>query len=163
MDIAFVDTAFFRDVAPRRSDSVFEFVDVGGENDEFSREDVVYSGAIVGVEFCGFVGDVGRPASPGWRDKAASGSMAALDMSKGDKEQDRLDALKDVLGDFIKGNGKLKGRYDDAIGIVSFASYPDSDCPLTLDHVTLMQLVNDISIVTDREESGTAIGDALGL
>ena len=73
-----------------------------------------------------------------------SGSMAALDMSKGDKEQDRLDALKDVLGDFIKGNGKLKGRYDDAIGIVSFASYPDS-------------------IVTDREESGTAIGDALGL
>ena len=79
-----------------------------------------------------------------------SGSMAALDMSKGDKEQDRLDALKDVLGDFIKGNGKLKGRYDDAIGIVSFASYPDSDCPLTLDHVTLMQLVNDISIVTDR-------------
>lgn len=92
-----------------------------------------------------------------------SGSMAALDMSKGDKEQDRLEALKDVLGDFIKGNGKLKGRYDDAIGIVSFASYPDSDCPLTLDHVTLMQLVNDISIVTDREESGTAIGDALGL
>ena len=66
-------------------------------------------------------------------------------------------------GGFIKGNGKLKGRYDDAIGIVSFASYPDSDCPLTLDHVTLMQLVNDISIVTDREESGTAIGDALGL
>ena len=92
-----------------------------------------------------------------------SGSMAALDMSKGDKEQDRLDALKDVLGDFIKGNGKLKGRYDDAIGIVSFASYPDSDCPLTLDNVTLMQLVDDISIVTDREESGTAIGDALGL
>ena len=72
MDIAFVDTAFFRDVAPRGSDSVFEFVDVGGEDDEFSREDVVYSGAIVGVEFCGFVGDVGGPASPGWRDKAAS-------------------------------------------------------------------------------------------
>ena len=92
-----------------------------------------------------------------------SGSMAALDMSKNDKEQDRLDALKDVLGEFIKGNGKLKGRYDDAIGIVSFASFPDSDCPLTLDHVTLMQLIGDLSIVTDREESGTAIGDALGL
>ena len=92
-----------------------------------------------------------------------SGSMAALDMSKGDKEQDRLDALKDVLGDFIKGNGKLKGRYDDAIGIVSFASYPDSDCPLTLEHVTVMQVVDGVSIVTGREESGTAIGDALGL
>lgn len=92
-----------------------------------------------------------------------SGSMAALDMSKGDREQDRLEALKDVLGEFIEGNDKLRGRGDDAIGIVSFASYPDSDCPLTLDHVTLMQLVEDISIVTDREESGTAIGDALGL
>lgn len=93
-----------------------------------------------------------------------SGSMAALDMSTKDKEEDRLEALKDVLREFIKGNGgTLKGRYDDAIGVVSFASFPDSDCPLTLDHVTLMQLIEDLQIVSDRNESGTAIGDALGL
>lgn len=93
-----------------------------------------------------------------------SGSMAALDMSKKDKEQDRLEALKDVLSQFIKGNDDtLKGRYNDAIGMVSFASFPDSDCPLTLDHITLVQLINDLEIVTDRNESGTAIGDAIGL
>ena len=92
-----------------------------------------------------------------------SGSMQALDMSKDDKEQDRLTALKEVLGEFVKGNHKnLKGRPDDAIGVVSFGSFPDSDCPLTLDHLTLMQIVQDIEIA-EQSESGTAIGDALGL
>ena len=92
-----------------------------------------------------------------------SGSMAALDMSKKDEEQDRLEALKDVLQEFVNGNGStLKGRMHDSIGLVSFGSFPDSDCPLTLDHVTLMQLVKDLEIA-DGDESGTAIGDALGL
>ncbi len=92
-----------------------------------------------------------------------SGSMEALDMSKDDKELNRLEALKDVLSEFVRGNGSsLKGRYDDSIGLVSFASFPDSDCPLTLDHITLMQLVDELQIA-DRDESGTAIGDALGL
>ena len=99
-----------------------------------------------------------------------SGSMFALDMSKEDEdgniieEQDRLEALKDVLHEFIKGNGDtLKGRVNDSIGLVSFGTYPDSDCPLTLDHVTLLQLIDDVQIVTERNESGTAMGDAIGL
>ena len=50
---------------------------------------------------------------------------------------------------------------DLSIGVVSFATYPDSDCPLTLDHITLMQLINDIQI--DYEESSTSMGDAIGL
>jgi len=93
-----------------------------------------------------------------------SGSMAALDMSRNDKEQDRLEAVKEVLADFVRGNGKnLGGRPDDSMGIVSFAAYPDSDCPLTLDHVTLMELIKDLEIVTSREESSTSIGDAIAL
>ena len=99
-----------------------------------------------------------------------SGSMVALDMSKKDEngniieEQDRLEALKDVLHDFIKGNGStLKGRYNDSIGLVSFGTYPDSDCPLTLDHVTLLQLIDDVQIMTNNSESGTSMGDAIGL
>ncbi|MBQ1927326.1 MAG: VWA domain-containing protein [Proteobacteria bacterium] len=92
-----------------------------------------------------------------------SGSMEALDMSREDKEQNRLEALKEVLDDFINGNGStLRGRPDDAIGLVSFALYPDSDCPLTLDHLTLMELIRDVQIA-DRDESATAIGDAIGL
>ena len=92
-----------------------------------------------------------------------SGSMAALDMSTDDKEQDRLEAVKDVVKDFIEGDGgALGGRPDDSIGLVSFGTYSDSDCPLTLDHVTLMQLVRDLEIAAN-DESGTAIGDAIGL
>ena len=93
-----------------------------------------------------------------------SGSMEALDMSPAENvEQNRLDAVKDVVSDFVNGNGStLSGRRDDSIGLISFASFPDSDCPLTLDHITLMQLVKDLDIADDNE-SGTAIGDALGL
>lgn len=91
-----------------------------------------------------------------------SGSMAALDMSKDGKEEDRLEAVKDVLHEFIRGNGKnLKGRPNDSIGVVSFATYPDSDCPLTLDHVTLMSLIDSVQM--NDEESSTSMGDAIGL
>lgn len=93
-----------------------------------------------------------------------SGSMAALDMSTKDKEQDRLEAIKNIFVQFVQGDQKnLRGRPDDAVGIVSFASYPDSDCPLTLDHASLINIAKNLEIVTDQNESGTAIGDALGL
>ena len=93
-----------------------------------------------------------------------SGSMAALDMSKENKEQTRLEAVQEVVRDFIKGNGStLRGRFDDAIGMVSFATYPDSDCPLTLDHLTLLEIVKELQIVTSQEESSTSIGDAIAL
>ena len=92
-----------------------------------------------------------------------SGSMEALDMSTDEKEMNRLDAIKGVLNEFVRGNGKaLEGRYDDAIGLISFGTFPDSDCPVTLDHISLMQIVNDIEIAQDNE-SRTAIGDALSL
>lgn len=91
-----------------------------------------------------------------------SGSMAALDMAKDGQDQDRLEAVKDVLHDFIRGDGKnLKGRPDDSIGLVSFATYPDSDCPLTLDHITLMSLIDNVQM--NQEESSTSMGDAIGL
>ncbi|MFA5625316.1 MAG: VWA domain-containing protein [Bradymonadales bacterium] len=93
-----------------------------------------------------------------------SGSMAALDMSTKNQELDRLEAVKNIFVQFVRGDGKkLRGRPDDAIGIVSFASYPDSDCPLTLDHISVVNIAKNLEIVTDRNESGTAIGDALGL
>ena len=91
-----------------------------------------------------------------------SGSMDALDMSKDDKsEQTRLEATKDVITTFIKGDGKeLKGRPDDAIGLISFGTYPDSDCPLTLDHITLLEIVKEVQI---DDDGMTNIGDALAL
>ncbi|MBM3225230.1 MAG: VWA domain-containing protein, partial [Candidatus Tectomicrobia bacterium] len=44
-----------------------------------------------------------------------------------------------------------------------FARYPDSLCPLTLDHDTLLALLDQVEIVTLPEEDGTAIGEGMAL
>lgn len=93
-----------------------------------------------------------------------SSSMSALDLSKGDKERTRLGAVKDVFKEFVAGDGgTLAGRLDDAIGIVSFAGFADTRCPLTLDHNILAEIADQLKIVTVRREDGTAVGDGLGL
>jgi len=92
-----------------------------------------------------------------------SGSMRALDMSTPKRERTRLDAVKDVFLDFVNPGGKLPGRPDDAIGLISFAGYADSRAPLTLDHANLSVAAKNLHIVTERSEDGTAIGDALVL
>ncbi len=93
-----------------------------------------------------------------------SGSMAALDMSTEQLERTRLDAVKEIFIDFVQGtDGGLSGRPDDAIGLISFARYADTSCPLTLDHASLVSIARDLEIVRSRAEDGTALGDALGL
>ncbi|MSP15556.1 MAG: VWA domain-containing protein [Myxococcales bacterium] len=92
-----------------------------------------------------------------------SGSMQALDLSEPDEERTRLDATKRVFSDFVGGKGGLRGRPDDAIGVVSFARYADTRSPLTLDHDSLARVVESLTLVTDRSEDGTAIGEGLGL
>lgn len=92
-----------------------------------------------------------------------SGSMRALDLSKGDEEQTRLDAVKQVFETFVHGGGDMRGRPNDAIGVVAFARYADTACPLTLDHSNLTTVARGLAIVTERSEDGTAMGDALGL
>lgn len=92
-----------------------------------------------------------------------SGSMDFLDMSTDEKEMTRLDAVKEVLNEFVRGNGdSLPGRYNDSIGLISYGTFPDSDCPITLDHISLMQIVKDIQLAQDYE-GNTAMGDALAL
>lgn len=92
-----------------------------------------------------------------------SGSMAALDLSTDDRERTRLEAVQDVFEQFVLGGAGLPGRPDDAIGVVSFARYADTACPLTLDHTNVTAVARGLEIVTARPEDGTAIGDALGL
>ena len=92
-----------------------------------------------------------------------SGSMQALDLSDKDRERTRLDAVKEVLADFVKGGRGLPGRPDDLVGIVSFAGYADTRCPLTLDHENLLLAASQLQLATRPEEDGTAIGDGLGL
>ena len=92
-----------------------------------------------------------------------SGSMQALDLSTPDNEQTRLDAVKEVFAEFVLGSDNLPGRPNDAIGLVQFAGFADTSAPLTLDHDNLAGIAADLEINVDRRESGTAIGDAIGL
>jgi len=104
-----------------------------------------------------------------------SSSMQARDFVRGDTSIDRLEVVKAtfrrfVTGRFVTGAGAGlltgatgEGRPDDLVGLVAFARYADGVCPLTLDHGNLLTILNDLEIVTQREEDGTAIGDGLAL
>lgn len=94
-----------------------------------------------------------------------SGSMQARDLVKDDYSVDRLTVVKEVFREFVLGEGESagRGRPDDTIGLIAFAGYADSLCPLTLDHGNLTTMVDDLEIVTRRDEDGTAIGDGLAL
>lgn len=91
-----------------------------------------------------------------------SGSMNDNDLAF---DRTRLDVVKDVVRDFVMGNPEreLPGRENDLIGVIRFARFADSVCPLTLDHEHVMRVLDDVEIVTERSEDGTAIGDGLGL
>ncbi len=92
-----------------------------------------------------------------------SGSMDARDLRPDDTSVNRLDVVKAVFRRFVLGDGEAGGRPDDMIGLVAFARYADGLCPLTLDHGNLVNIVDDLGIVTRREEDGTALGEGLGL
>lgn len=93
-----------------------------------------------------------------------SGSMRALDLSEKNRELTRLDAVKRVFEQFVIGGGSsgLKGRHDDAIGLVAFASYAETRSPLTLDHSNLVAAARALDFASD-EESQTRIGNGLAL
>lgn len=92
-----------------------------------------------------------------------SGSMAA-EMAFGRERLNRLEVVKRVFEEFVAGNGKdLPGRPNDLIGLISFARYADTICPLTLGHGALSRFLEDVHLVTRKSEDGTSIGDALAL
>lgn len=76
----------------------------------------------------------------------------------------RLEVAKRVLELFVQGDGEsLLGRSDDLIGIISFARYADTICPLTLSHEAVVHLARNLSINDRPNEDGTAYGDATAL
>jgi len=92
-----------------------------------------------------------------------SGSMGA-EMEFDGHQMNRLDVVKEVFKNFALGDGKdLPGRPNDLIGMIAFARYPDTICPLTLAHGALSPFLDTIKLVQIRSEDGTAIGDALAL
>ena len=92
-----------------------------------------------------------------------SGSMGQELIYEGLK-LNRLEAVKRIFKEFILGNGKeLEGRPNDLIGMVTFARYADTACPLTLSHGALDRFIENVHLVVRKNEDGTAIGDGLAL
>ena len=83
--------------------------------------------------------------------------VLAMDVSTSmlarDFEPDRISAAKDIAIEFIA------QRPSDRTGIVVFAGESYTQCPLTTDRPTLINLMKDVQ--TDLIEDGTAIGNGL--
>ncbi len=98
-----------------------------------------------------------------------SASMSDLDLSPPNERLSRLDVVKNVFRRFVSGDDKLPGRPNDLIGMIRFARYADSVCPLTLDRSALIEVLDETTIALDRlgrpkeESNNTAIGDGLAL
>lgn len=94
-----------------------------------------------------------------------SGSMGA-EMTFRGQRMNRLEVVKKVFEEFVMGNeDELEGRPNDLIGMVTFARYADTVCPLTLAHGALPRFLESVKLVEgDRNpEQGTAVGDGLAL
>ena len=95
-----------------------------------------------------------------------SGSMAEPDFTWEGKPASRLDAVKKVLRLFVAGgqdaDGRtLIGRSNDVIGLVTFATWPETRCPPTLSHRALLESLDHVQPWTVPTESRTNIGDAI--
>jgi Ca-activated chloride channel homolog len=84
-----------------------------------------------------------------------SASMQALDFSTTSKKVSRLDVTKEVVRKFVL------GRQGDRVGLVTFGANAYLHVPLTLDTVSVSQMLDDT--VPGMAGSATAIGDAIGL
>lgn len=89
-----------------------------------------------------------------------SSSMEEMMDYDGEK-LNRLEVSKRVLKDFIGGGGGFEGRDSDMIGLVTFAGYVDTICPLVQGHGVLLEFLYKTELVKLRSEDGTAIGDAI--
>jgi Ca-activated chloride channel family protein len=92
-----------------------------------------------------------------------SGSMQA-EMDYFGEKLNRFEVVKKVFSSFIAGDEKgLSGRSGDLIGLITFARFADTTCPLVLGHNVLLEFLKKTEIVRLRSEDGTAIGDAIAL
>ncbi len=83
----------------------------------------------------------------------SSTSMLGEDFQARGRRLSRIDIVKDVIKDFIK------GRSNDRLGLVTFAARAYTMCPLTLDYGWLLTNVDRLQ--AGIVEDGTAIGSGI--
>lgn len=99
-----------------------------------------------------------------WKNQTVEGIdiMLAMDVSTSmlaeDLKPNRIEAAKQVASEFIS------GRPNDNIGLTIFAGESFTQCPMTIDHASLLSLLHDVRTdIAQRGliEDGTAIGMGL--
>ena len=98
-----------------------------------------------------------------WKNETIEGIdiMLAMDVSTSmlaeDLKPNRIEAAKQVAADFIV------GRPNDNIGLTIFAGEAFTQCPMTVDHASLLNLLHNVrtDIAQRLIEDGTAIGMGL--
>ena len=98
-----------------------------------------------------------------WKNETMEGIdiMLAMDVSTSmlaeDLKPNRIEAAKQVAADFII------GRPNDNIGLTIFAGEAFTQCPMTVDHASLLNLLHNVrtDIAQRLIEDGTAIGMGL--
>ncbi|MDF7823322.1 VWA domain-containing protein [Pontiellaceae bacterium B12227] len=84
-------------------------------------------------------------------------SSMDISMPFQDTTMSRMDVTKLVVEQFA---GE---RPNDLLGLITFARYADTVCPLTLSHDSLLFYIRDLEIESRPNEDGTAFGDAVTL
>ena len=95
-----------------------------------------------------------------------SGSMRSQDFIAGGDRVDRLYVAKEAVRDFIDSRKERRGdRYGlDRVGLILYATFAWTACPLTLDYGVLEHELEKASInENDPKKQSTAIGSAVGL
>jgi Ca-activated chloride channel homolog len=93
-------------------------------------------------------------------------SMGNDDFAWGDATTTRLLGVKKVFRLFVAGGEApdgvaLKGRPNDLIALVTFATHPETACPLTLEHKALLEIMEKQEPRTSANEGTTNPGDAI--
>ncbi len=84
-----------------------------------------------------------------------SQSMSAADLRLNGRAVDRLTVLKKILIDFVK------KRSSDRLGLLVFGEEAFTQCPLTLDHGAILDLISHLEI--GMVGNATAIGSAIAI
>jgi Ca-activated chloride channel homolog len=66
-----------------------------------------------------------------------------------------------VAGGTTRDGIELKGRPHDLIGLVTFATHPETACPLTLEHASLLAIMEEQKPRISADEATTNPGDAI--
>jgi Ca-activated chloride channel family protein len=93
-------------------------------------------------------------------------SMDKKDFTWQGTERSRLLGVKTVFRLFVEGGKgpddvELKGRKSDLIALVTFATHPETACPLTLEHAPLLAILDAQEPRIGATEGTTNTGDAI--